>query len=365
MNLDEGSDAVQTDAVSTDAALPEQNLTDAASGTPENVQDDKSQPSSSEGQGDKKVSLQDKISQAIEDVQKKATASPAVEKQDTTKISDTKTADKDKDEDEDKTAPLEIRNHPAFQKVIAQRRSAKQERDKVLKERDNITKELETYKGHAEQYQQVDNFLKTNGVSYKDAGEALKLAALAYNDPAQFAVKIQELAQKWGSYVGNILPEDLQREVDEGLITESRAQELAKARGQVAIREQQIQHKDQRIAASDSAQEMQAKEQLLDNWMDQVSKTDSAIEKKLPFITDRMSQIRAAEGDPKNVQEVWNRLNRAYQDVNTRLRTFQPPRPTTPSVPQPTGMTRGAIAAPTTFEGALDAALANLGTART
>jgi len=365
MTLEDGSNAVQPDAVPTDTASPEQNLTDVNTGAPSDAQDDKTPSSSSEDQGDKKVSLQDKISQAIEDVQKKTTASPAVEKQSTNKTSDTKTADKDKDEDEDKTAPLEIRNHPAFQKVIAQRRSAKQERDKVLKERDTITKELETYKGHAAQYQQIDTFLKTNGVSYKDAGDALKLAALAYKDPAQFAVKIQELAQQWGAYVGNILPADLQREVDEGLITEGRAQELAKARGQVAIREQQIQQQDQKIAASDNATEMQTRQQLLENWMDQVSKTDSAIEKKLPFITDRMSQIRAAEGDPKNVQEVWNRLNRAYQDVTERLRTFQPPRPTTPSVPQPTGMTRGAIAAPTTFEGALDAALANLGTART
>jgi hypothetical protein len=301
--------------------------------------------------------LKDRIAEGIAKITGKTPAkdTPAEAKTEPDQVKDKQAGEEDVQEtDAEKSANDEWRNNPATKAILNER---KQARAKATM----LQKELETIKPDADQYRKIQTFLDTNGVKPADAANALKLTALAYTNPKAFYEKLSAMATEWGQHLGATLPADLQKDVDEGLITPERAKELAQARGQVRVAETQIQTVTERAQASDSVQEMAFRTRLFENWSDQVSKTDPDLEKKLPMITARLTQIRTAEGDPGSPQAAWERLNRALKDVNDQIRAFQP-RPAIQPSPQSTGTPRGPASAPKTFDEAFKATLSKIAT---
>lgn len=253
----------------------------------------------------------------------------------------------------EKNAPAEIHTHPAFKAVVAERKKARAERDEVIQK-------LETLQPDANRYQQLQTYLKTNGVSQTDAAEALKTVALAYTNPQQFYEKLVGLAREWGEHLGATLPPDLQQEVDEGLISQERAAELAKVRGQVNVATEQTARYQQAQTQQNQQQEYQYRVQLFTNWADQISKTDPELNKKIPMITERLNYLLQTEGDPNTPQAAWDRLTRVHKEVTERLRSFSPPRQITQPSPRSTGTPQGVVTPPSTYEEAMATAFQNL-----
>lgn len=234
---------------------------------------------------------------------------------------------KDSQDEEDKSVDTEIRNHPAFKKIQSERKAARAERDKVLKE-------LETYKPQAEQFTKIDGFLKENSVSSEDAGQALKLVALSRSNPREFARVISDMAKQWSGYVGEVLPDDLQTQVNEGLISEDLAKQYAKTRADANISNQKLESEKAIRQTYEANEQQRQRETLLNSWIDQATKIDPNLNEKMNFISSRMMEITSVEGYPKNQNEVWDRLNRAYTEVNESLKKFQPVKPIVHAAPQ-------------------------------
>lgn len=278
-----------------------------------------------------------------------ATATPAdTAKKPETEVNQDKKADgqpEDEVSEEEKKAPTEIQNHPAFKQVVNERTQARRKLNAALKE-------VEVYKTDATRYQSLQTYLTQNEVPQEDAATAIKFAAMWRNDPEKLLVELDRMRHEIGTKLGKVLPKDLQDEVDQGLITEERASELAREKGRVAIQTEQIQRSQERSQAQQQTEEFNFRVKLTENWAGQLSKTDPDLQRKFPMITERLNFLLRTEGDPKDAQAAWDRLNRAYTDVNARLKSFVPPKPATNPIPPSGGVIRQPAEAPKTLEDA-------------
>lgn len=301
--------------------------------------------------------LKDRIAEGIAKITGKTSATTApVEAK--TETDQTKTAPEgaenpDPETDKEEKGLGELKDHPAVKAILNERKQARAKLTLAMKE-------METYKGDATQYRKIQGYLDSNGVKPADAANALKLTALAHTNPQEFYKKITEMAAEWGQNLGETLPADLQQEVADGLITPERAAELSRARGQTKIAQAQVENANERITVSDGAREMQYRTQLFESWAGQVSKTDPDLNKKLPLMTARLTQILTAEGDPGTPQAAWERLNRAHKEVSDHIRAFQPAKPALQPSPASTGTVRGPVSAPSNFQEAMTAGIHKL-----
>ncbi len=275
--------------------------------------DDTAAPSPAEGVKKEPETMLDKVQEALTRKSDKAQEKPPVSKEDETKKPDADAEQKPKDEKpgENAEVPKEFAKHPAWQRII---------------------KERDANKADASAYRNISGFMQENKISGKDAADALKLTALAYQNPVEFLKRIDDLAKNVRMQIGEVLPDDLQSEVDNGMISAERAKELSLARNRVAVSEQQVQRSTERVEQVDNAQDLKERERIFDGWAGQTVKTDPDLMKKLPLMQGELLKINAAEGYPQDHNAVIERLNRAYKNVNETVRAFVPQRkPVDPS----------------------------------
>lgn len=247
---------------------------------------------------------------------------------------------------EEKAATEEWRSNPATKRVLNERKQARQQRDEAIEQG-------QTYEADAKRHHQVQDYLKKNSVTDQDAANALRLAALAIKDPRAFQEEIATMAKTWGNHTGVELSAELQAEVDQGLISPERAQQLSNAEGDTRMAQQANQINQQASQQQHQQNTTQHAQQLFTNWEAQVARTDPHLNDKLPMITDRLTQMRMAQGDPKDANDAWERLNKAHTDVTATIQKFQPARPPTAPSPKPSGTTQGPATPPANFDEAL------------
>jgi len=304
-------------------------------------------------------SLKDAISDGIQKLAGKdpTKAAPTEGKDDPAKqdASKGKTdgAEEDKVSDEEKNAPKEIHEHPAFKKVTAERTAARRE----LKE---LKAQVEPLKADAGRYRQLDGFLKTNNVPPAEAAKALKMVALAVQNPNEFYKELAELTKEWGDHLGHNLPADLQAEVDNGTISPERAAELAQARGKINVATQQVDKFQEQTQVQRQQQELEHRTNLFTAWSQQTSQTDPDLQKKMPMMVERMKYILETEGDPGSDQKAWERLNRVHKEVTERIRGFVPPKPAITPSPRSQGAPSGPTTAPSTMDEAFSTAFSKI-----
>jgi len=333
----------------------QQDVKPSTESSPAQTQDVKPQADSSPATGDKKEAptLRDKIQEGIEKIRKgaeKKDSPPEVTEQ----IKDQKSEQTDDAEDPvseaEKTAPVDLKNHPVFKQVLSERKQARKERNKALKE-------LETYKVDATNHRRVQQFLQENSVSSKDAAEALKLAALAYNDPQKFFTQLKGMYEMWSQHLGMQLSPDLQQKVQDGYISQDDAEALSRAQAERDLVKAQNQKMQERVHETDTQKEIQFRTRLFEDWAGQTSKTDPDLPKKLTLIAGRLRDIAASEGDPSSADDAWNRLSRAHKEVTESIRQFQQPRQPIQASPTSTGATRAPMSSPKNFEEAMAASI--------
>lgn len=348
------------DVKQTADSSPAQDVKTVAADTSKQTSSQDVTPESSTAQGvkqeDKPFSLKEAISDGLKKMEKEsAKDSPPGSKdtEDKDISGDRKDAESEKESEEEKNAPKEINSHPAFKKVVAERTEAR----KTIRE---LQSQMEPLKQDAQRYQTLQTFLKTNNVEQKDAAEALKITALASSDPHAFYEKIVTLARQWGEHLGYVLPSDLEKDVSEGIISEQRAAELAKARGQVQVSTMHAQRTAEQMREQAAQQEVQYRVKLFESWSEQTSRTDPDLQKKIPMIVERLRYILETEGDPGTADKAWERLTRAHNEVTERLRSFAPPRPAITPSPRSQGTPAGSSAPPSNYDEAWKAAFSKL-----
>lgn len=207
-----------------------------------------------------------------------------------------------------------------FKKVIDQRNDYKERIS-------SLEREAQSFKQGHEQFQAISGFMRENEVSAQDASEALQIAALINHDPQQAMQMLTPIVQRLQQFTGDILPDDLQQQVDTGEISEQAARELVRTRNQNA----QLNYRQQREAQQRQQQGQQAQVQAAQQAMadtanrvqQEIMNSDPDYQRKAPLVRDRV-RVMIQEQRPQTAEQAEKIMREAHKQVTQELRQFKP-----------------------------------------
>lgn len=211
--------------------------------------------------------------------------------------------------------------HPRFKAVLEQRNS-------FLGKIGEYESQLSELKPAAENYSKIEKFLETNGISNDEMVDLFQIAALRRSNPEEALQKLGPVLSELYERTGRFLPDDLKMDVEEGRITEERAQELSKARAEKRESDARATAATERAVKTETAVEAERRQEALSGvlaeWEAATKSSDPDFAAKEDFIADRCRTLIAEKGQPKSAAEMRAILTQAHQDVTARMRSVLP-----------------------------------------
>jgi hypothetical protein len=207
-----------------------------------------------------------------------------------------------------------------FHKVIKQRNEVRQQAETVVRERDQFRQ------GH-EQYTAIQQYMAQNELRTEDVVEALQIAAAFNRDPKRAAEMLAPKLEALQKATGHILPEDLQRRVEMGELSEGDAREIVGSRNEAARLQREVQKRD--TAQQQQEQQRQTVEvrtamaQAANVKQAQLAKADPEFDRKAPFVRKEL-QLLLTQYSPRSAEEAVQLVQRAYENVNAELGKLLP-----------------------------------------
>lgn len=185
-----------------------------------------------------------------------------------------------------------------------------------------LTQKVKELEPLANRMRNVEKWMKDNGVTADEASQALNLVTLLKNPArADEAFKVLEpIFQGLQAARGEVLPPDLQKQVDDGNVSLTLAKELAKARAQKLMNEQTSQERGQHEFATRCAQ-------AVTSWEEATKKTDPDFSRKLPFMISAL-KARVLENPRSTPEQRVQFCVEIHKEITERLGEFTPkPKP--------------------------------------
>lgn len=193
-----------------------------------------------------------------------------------------------------------------------------------LKDRDT---QIQAMTPKVQTYDQLVGYCRNNGLSPDDFTEGLEIMRLVKQDPAAAYERLKPVLALLQEHVGELLPDDLKAELEEGKITEARAKELARARKERERLEHQGKQRnaadEERRRQEDSQRFVQNVERSVREWEGRWKSSDPDYKRKAPMVWERMQVLLANEKEitPQRAVEI---ADQAKSDVEERLKEFTP-----------------------------------------
>lgn len=242
----------------------------------------------------------------------------------------------------DQDADVPFHKHPRWQEM--------------LRERDG-------YKAKADQFDAIGTFARQNNLTAEELNQGFEIMALMKNNPAKALELLAPHLSNLELATGRKLPDDLQKKVEDGLLDDETAQELARTRIEAQTNraraeqtESERQQERERQAAEAAVSAAQAMQGAVVQWEEGIKQRDPDYSHKQRFVTDRVRALMAEKGRPQNAEEAVALVKEAYDDVTKQMRTMLPKREQVRAVTSDQSSTR-ATAAPKTMEEAIRGAL--------
>jgi PIN domain nuclease of toxin-antitoxin system len=195
--------------------------------------------------------------------------------------------DAEEDDGEDRGEPFG--KHPRWQKMVAARNEYREKAQA-------ISQEVEALRPRADEYGLIEQYMSSNGLQPAEVIDGFKIMALMKTDPAAAREALQTHLHRIDSFLGNVLPPDLQRQVDEGFTTEEIARETVRTRNllarQTAENQQYRQHIDQQATEQQQTQARQGMVSAVSQWEAQVRTSDPDYALKEQFVVDKLKLLR-------------------------------------------------------------------------
>ncbi len=191
--------------------------------------------------------------------------------------------------------------------------------------------QLEQANVEAGYYRQFVGYLDENRISQDEANQLFHIGALMKNDPQQALDMIAPYYNELLQITGNVLPPDLQQQVQRGLITRELALEQSRLRmgGQTkqAIEQEKEQHQ-QTLEQSRQQENIASMQTAIADWEKQWSSSDPDYAKKKDRVLDRIELllVRAQKDGslPKTVEDAVKLANQAKGEIEVDLKQFKP-----------------------------------------
>jgi hypothetical protein len=241
--------------------------------------------------------------------------SPNLAKTESNANTDTDSEKRTSEAGEVEDAQLPFHKHPRFQQVIKERAAYRQELDSV--------------KPDAEEWRAVRTYMNTNNLTNDEVAKGFEIMAAMKNDPLRGRELLSHYWNSLQTFAGAVLPQDLQKRVDEGEVTDEMASELAKRRNEAEFLRVQQQQAAERAAQQSAAQQQAISQQIIRgavvDWESSIKTRDADYSVKQPFLMDKIRAAIAAR-QPRTPQEAVLLVESAYKEVNDSLKRFTPQR---------------------------------------
>lgn len=242
------------------------------------------------------------------------------------------TDDKTKEDD-----PLH--KHPRFQEVI--------------KERNEVREQLKAVEPELADYRNIVGFMDSNSLKNEEVFEGFKIMAALKNNPALAAQMLAPHIAALNQFLGISLPPNLQKQVEDGLITPEAARQLAATQNQNAhLQTQSVaqrQRQEQEVQARQQQQATQAIQGSVAGWEAQKKASDPDYAKKYSFFESALRVAIQAQ-PPRTSQEAVTLADRIYKEVSKNLLGVMPSRQPITPIPSTTSSSNGSSAPKTARE---------------
>ncbi|WP_156647647.1 hypothetical protein [Methylobacterium sp. Leaf87] len=216
-----------------------------------------------------------------------------------------------KEPDDENFSDVPFHKHPRFKQVLGRMKAAEVD---------------------AGRYRNVDRFISSQGMGAEEAAEALVIAGLMKNNPAEAWKQLQPILQNLLVAAGEALPPDLQRQVDAGELPHAAALQISRANASTQSLRTQQELRDQQAETERRTSHASSLSKAADDWEDERNVKDPNFPAKLPALHREIAWLHRSEGVPNSVDGVKDQLKRAYETIN---KEFRPPTPTAQPRRQP------------------------------
>lgn len=228
----------------------------------------------------------------------------------------------DGDDGDDASVPFHA--HPRWQKVLG--------------ERNDLRRQVAELEPGARIHREMLNYMDRHGLVPDEVQKGFAIMAALKTDPAAAWELMKPYVDAVQAHMGQTLPDDLRQRVDDGLVDEDTARELARARNNLALRERAAarQHEQQRTVAA--AAQIEGTVNAVNEWaVRQQSDPDYAsIAPLLEGEILRLQREWSAAGKQFNTPEGAVTLSQAaYDGLRARLRPTRQLIRSTPSSSRP------------------------------
>jgi len=220
------------------------------------------------------------------------------------KTETTETQDKGQTQEE-KDALLPFGKHPRFQELV--------------KEKNEYAEEVKKLKPEVERVKSIDEYCQKNGITEQEFTDALNIVALLKKDPRAARTKLNEFVETIDVTLGDRLPSDVQKKVDDGIIDLESAKELAQARLKARSGEFQAKSAEQRYAEEQNRIKVEA----ITSWQASKQAGDPDFQKKYDLIQDRFVFLLNTK-PPQTPAQAVALAEESYKYVNEKLGLFVP-----------------------------------------
>lgn len=295
--------------------------------------------------GDDKApeTLEEAISEVLDKSTSDKTAKEETSESGVQDLNKTKEEEKEKSEKETE-ADLDKKTETDEEKKEAEKQEADQkgpvpyERfQEVIHQKNDFeakTKEMEPIvKAHRSVVEYLDRF----GVTPEQYQEGVKILGLINSDPEEALKMLNPLVDRLKGISGDAVAQDLQNEVDEGLITLERAKELTKLRNRGSFdkertereRRQQAALQEQTFRSSVSTEIQRWQETKMAQDPDLVPKASAdAPDGKYEVLVDRATRYMQ-QTQFRSAKDAIDVLEKAYAEVNKLFSRFTPTKTST------------------------------------
>ncbi|OFX03285.1 MAG: hypothetical protein A3E78_12175 [Alphaproteobacteria bacterium RIFCSPHIGHO2_12_FULL_63_12] len=249
---------------------------------------------------------------------------------------------------DDAEKELPFHKHPAWMRRIAKER-AQSERIAQLEPM-------------AERFTQMQSMMQRADLSPDEVTTGFNIMALMKGDPHKALAALKPFYESLLQVTGEVLPDDLRKDVDLGHVSEDRARELSRVRSEADAAKRREAAATQRTTDEATARERHT---LLSDmaagvsaWETEWSKKDPDYARKLPLVEAQVKALRQ-ERPPRNRAEAAKLAQDALDAVNASLRPFAPKKDAV--APPIDGSSAKPIAVPKNSIEAANAALAQMG----
>lgn len=319
---------------------PAEELSDSAQDQDTVIAEDSSTSGEPES---KEISTFDLVKDAIKEKSEDEGETEGSSEEDESKDKESDKEEKSKDETEsDEPTEEELKAwKPKTRKRFEQLQGKYREATEKLEKLEVIQQNYEKAEVDAGNYRQVTSFLESNNLGQDEANTGLNIMAWMKNDPAKALEALTPYYNQLLEVTGNILPRDLQQEVEQGYITEEKALELSRQRA--LNNTLRVQQQTMQVRQQDTQQRQQVEQQqqlsngiktALANLEDQWKTSDPDYKLKSSRLHDRVKvmwyEASVKKTMPRSVEEAVNMVKKVKDEVDAEVRQFAPRKPVNP-----------------------------------